>query len=200
MRQSVGWLLAIGSTAVLIVIAAANPGAAQTVTGQARVAQGTVAGPLGSTTTVLGDTGTLTDAADARQTSQLAGSIPSVLNGGTLHATTIGYPDHVDSEASLNDLTVTVAGTSVGAAFVMSRATSAVGAAGSGLVNIDGLSINGVPIAVTGEPNQVVALAAGRITINEQNSSPAGITVNALHIVVDGVADVVVGSAVAGVR
>lgn len=46
------------------------------------------------------------------------------------------------------------------------------------------------------EPNQSVSLPNGRVTINEQTSAGSGdITVNALHVVIDGVADVVVSSA-----
>jgi len=62
--------------------------------------------------------------------------------------------------------------------------------------------INGQAITVTGEPNQTVELPAGIgkvviVVINEQSSSPdnSAITVNALHVVGDGVADVVISSA-----
>jgi hypothetical protein len=38
------------------------------------------------------------------------------------------------------------------------------------------------------------------MVINEQLTSPTGIVVNALHITVGGVADVVIASAVAGIQ
>jgi hypothetical protein len=38
------------------------------------------------------------------------------------------------------------------------------------------------------------------VILNEQRISAAGITVNALHVIVDGIADVVVASATAGVH
>ena len=62
------------------------------------------------------------------------------------------------------------------------------------------LSINGAPITVTGQPNQTIPLLRGRVIINEQQPLfPSGMTVNALHIVIDGVADVVIASATAGI-
>jgi len=44
---------------------------------------------------------------------------------------TIGYPDQIDSEASLAALALNVAGTSIGADFVMSRATAGAGGPGA---------------------------------------------------------------------
>ena len=81
----------------------------------------------------------------------------------------------------------------------MARASAVLGAAGAGAVNIDGLSVNGLPIPVTGLPNQTVTIPGGRVVINEQQSSPTGIIVNALHVIVVGVADVVIASAKAGI-
>ena len=66
--------------------------------------------------------------------------------------------------------------------------------------DISGLSINGMPVFLTGDPNQTIDLIGGRVVINEQQTDPSGtITVNALHVIVDGVADVVVASAKAGI-
>jgi hypothetical protein len=74
------------------------------------------------------------------------------------------------------------------------------GLAGTGSVIIDSLSINGLAVAVTGTPNQTIAIPGGRVVINEQPASSTGMVVNALHIAVAGVADVVVASANAGVQ
>ena len=174
----------------------ATAGDAQTVTGQARAVQATV---LGSQT-VLSDTGALTGGDDARQASQVTGAVPSVLTAEALHATTIGWPDQAASEASLAGLAVTVAGNGITAGFVMARAAAILGGAGAGDTDIDALSINGAPITVTGQPNQTIPLLRGRVIINEQQPLfPSGMTVNALHIVIDGVADVVIASATAGI-
>lgn len=190
-------LIGAGVTAALVWPAAA---ASQTVSGQARVVQSTTVDPLGgATTTTLADTGTLSDSSDIRHSSQLSGNVPGVLKGGVLHATTIGYPDEVRSEASLANLALTVGGNTIGADFVMARATAS-RSGGGGLVTISGLSVNGLLIGVTGVANQTVGIPGGQIVINEQQQSPGGTAVNALHIVVIGVADVTIASATAGVQ
>jgi hypothetical protein len=106
----------------------------------------------------------------------------------------------VNSEVSVADLTVTVAGTTIGVDFVMARASAKLGYTGAGKTNIDGLSINGLPVIVTGLPNQTIAIPGGSVVINEQSTSPASTVVNALHIAVGRVADVVIASATAGVQ
>jgi len=151
-------------------------------------------------TTALADTGTLTTANNALDASMLAGGIPSALSAETLSASTISWADQVDSEASLGNLSMTVAGVGITADFVMAEATQVLGAAGSGSSTLTNLVINGTPIAVTGAPNQAVWIPGGQVILNEQTISSTGAAVvNALHVVVTGVADVVVASATAGV-
>lgn len=173
-------------------------GTAQAVSGQAEAVRATVGGLFESTTTVLASTGTLSNSSDAREASQLTGDIPSLITGEALHATTIAWPDQVTSEASLAGLVMTVGGSTIDADFVMARATSVSGTAGVGTVAIDGLSINGLPISVTGDPNQTLSIPGGQVVINERRTSVSNTVVNALHVVVHGVADVVIASATAG--
>lgn len=168
--------------------------------GHARAIQASVTSVAGTITTSLADTGTLSGADDARDSSQGVGTIAGLLSGNTLHAATIGGGDTVASEASIGDLALSVAGNTIGAGFVMARALAATGVGSAGAVSISGLSVNGVAIAVTGETNQMLAIPGGRIVINEQQSSGNGTTVNALHIIVSGIADVVVASAAAHVQ
>ena len=175
-------------------------GEAQLLTGQARAVQATVFGLFGGTTTVLADTGALGGPSDALHASAITGNVPSLLKGETLHATTIGWSDQVASEASLGRLALTVAGTTIGADVVMARALAVLGGAGFGISNIANLSINGAPIPVSGAPNQTILIPGGRVVINEQQTSPASTIVNALHVIVTGVADVVIGSATAGIH
>jgi len=160
----------------------------------------TITGILSGTTTVLADTGTLAaGTSDALQASQLAGGVPSLLTADVLHAVTIGYPDQIDSEASLAALSLSVAGVNIGADAVMARVFGVLGTAGHGISNITNLSINGVPIPVTGDANQAIGIPGGVLIINEQRVSGDGTTVvNALHLIVYGIADVVVASATAG--
>lgn len=175
-------------------------GAAQEVSGQARAVYANVLG----TTAAFADTGTLSDENDAREASLMTANIP-LGSASVLHAATVSSingwdaQDYVASEAALGSLNLTVAGQTVSADFVMARARTPVGGASSGSSDIAGLSINGSPIAVTGEPNQTVSLIGGRLVINEQQASASGIVVNALHVVVDGVADVVVAYAASAI-
>jgi hypothetical protein len=190
------WSLAI--FAILGFELSTAPDDAYAFTGQARAVQASV----GGVPTVLADTGPLGGPGgaifpqlDAREVSLPQGTIPSLLTGEVLHATTIGRADRVESEASLGNLVLSLAGNRITADFVMARAKAATGKVGRGTSEIAGLLINGLLIHPTGAPNQRVDLAGGRVVINEQVISPAGTIVNALHIVVDGVADVVIASA-----
>ena len=193
------YLMAAG--ALLVTLGPARPAAAQTVSGQARAVQTTVAGLLGSTTTVLADTGALSDPTDALQASSLAGSVPSVLTAEALHATTIGVANGVDSESSLSGLVLTVSGATIGADFVMSRVQAVLGAAGTATTSVSGLSINGMPIAVDPTaPNQLVPIPGGQIVVNEQQISDAAATASALRVTLFGVADVIVASATAAIQ
>ena len=198
-RSIVNWrILTLGAAATFVALAG-EPGRAQNVRGQARVVQSTVATVLDGSTATLADTGTLSDAGDAREASRGQDSIAGVFTGEALHATTVGSPAQVGSEASVAGVTVSVGGVAIGAEFVMSRATATTTGA-AGVSAIEGLSVAGMPIAVSGEPNQTVLIPNGRVILNEQRISGSGITVNALHVIVDGVADVVVASATAGLQ
>ncbi len=156
-------------------------GAAQTVVGDAKAVQATTFGLIGGTTTVLADTGWLSGPSDVLDASLITGDVPSLLSGEVLDG-------------------LTVAGIPISADFVMATATAPLGAAATGSSLIENLSINGVPIDVTGEPNQTISIPGGQVVLNEQTASPSGTTVNALHAVVSGVADVVVASATAGIQ
>ncbi len=81
----------------------------------------------------------------------------------------------------------------------MARALAPVSGAPTGSSEISGLSINGRPVVVTGLANQTINLLGGRIVLNEQTSGATGTVVNAIHLVVNGIADVVVASAAAGI-
>jgi hypothetical protein len=171
-----------------------------TVVGDASAARVSLLGILGTaTTTALADTGPI-GSNDALGASMVTGGVPSTLTAETLSSTAISYADEVDSAASLGNLSMTVAGIGVTADFVMAQASQVLGAAGSGSSTLTNLVINGTPIAVTGAPNQAVWIPGGQVIINEQTISSTGTAVvNALHVVVTGVADVVVASATAGV-
>ncbi len=171
-----------------------------TVVGDASAARVSVLGILGmATTTALADTGTLSGVNDARDASTVTGSVPA-LSAETLSAATISWVDQVDSEASLANLNMTVAGIGITADSVLAQASQVLGAAGSGSSTLSNLSINGTPIDVTGAPNQTIWVPGGQVVINEQTVSSTGTAVvNALHVTITGVADVVIASATAGI-
>ncbi len=174
-------------------------GAAADVSGQARAVQATVLG----ITTVLADTGTLGGPDDAREAALLTGSIPMLGGVKVTHATTISSGlngvEAVASEASLGNLNLGISGNVVSADFVMAQARTPLSGASTGTSSIDGLAVNGQPVPVSGAPNQTIPIVGGRIVINEQQASASGMVVNALHIVVDGLADVVIASATSGI-
>ena len=192
------------AVAVPIVVAGllARPaaGAAQTLTGNATAVSATVLGTI----TTLANTGPLASPSDPLEASLDTGAIPSVLSGEALHAATLGWTDQVASEAALGNLGLTIAGTGISADSVLARAQSVLGGGSSGSSVIDNLAIDGVPVAVTGEPNQTIPIPGGQVVINEQTVSDSGITVNALHAIVSGLfgplADVVIASAQAGIQ
>jgi hypothetical protein len=169
-------------------------GTTQTVTGIASAVQ---AYSLGTITTLV-STGTLSGLTDARQASQLVGSVPALLSAETLHATAIGLSDRVASQASLGNLALGIGTTSIGANVVLAQAEAAAGSA-TGSSVLGNLTLNGVPVAVSGAPNQTIPILGGWLVINEQTATVGGIVVNALHLFVDGV-NVVLGSATAAVQ
>ena len=171
-------------------------GQAQTLTGQASAVTAVVLGNV----TSLADTGTLSSASDPLGAGLSIGSIPGLLAGEALHAATMGWTDQVASQASVGNLAITLAGTGISVLQVVSRALAVSGAGATGGSSIEGLTIGGVPVTATGAPNQQISLPGLTVILNEQIQSASGIVVNALRIrTLDGLADVVIGSARAGI-
>jgi hypothetical protein len=173
---------------------------ASTVTGQATAAQVILLGLLGTaTSTSLASTGISATNSES-DVGQVTGSIPSLLGAEVLNAATYSYSNEVDSAASLANLGLTVAGIYISADSVVAEASQVLGSAGSGSAYIDNLAINGAPVTLTGAPNQTIWIPGGQVVVNEQTISSTGsAVVNAIHITVNGVADVVIASAIAGI-
>lgn len=155
---------------------------------------------------VLADTGPLPPGGGAEEASLLGANVPGVLSAQVLHATTVGRGGHSRSEASVADVNLTLGGNSISAGLLMSRAEARCqgsNASVSGDSEVVNLQVNGVDIPVSGSPNQTVSLPNGSIIINEQqpfvDGNFADITVNALHAVVDQVADVTVSQSQAAI-
>ncbi|MCA9866290.1 MAG: hypothetical protein KIS95_00170 [Anaerolineae bacterium] len=165
--------------------------------------------------TVLGipvtlvDTGPLPASGGAIEASLADLSLPGVLTAGIAQATSVGQNNYTRTDSGLADVGLTVAGLDIGADLLLAQAEAlcpkATKASLKGSSVVVNLTLNGQPIAVTGKPNQTVQLplGLGHIIINEQtetkNGNDASITVNALHVVVTGIADVVIGHAEAGI-
>jgi hypothetical protein len=171
--------------------------ASTTFSGQATVVSATapVVGTL-----VFSDTGPLPSSGGSQEASLLNATVPGTLNAEVLHAATVGQGDRSRSEASVANLTLTAAGHTVTADFLMSRAMAVCttnGASATGSSEIVGLAVDNQAVSVSGQPNQTIALpaGAGTIVINEQSSGSGSMTVNALHVSsVDGT-NVVISSA-----
>ena len=157
---------------------------------------------LGLPPVVLSDTGALDSTGGAREASLLDANVPGLLTAEVLHASTVGQGQRSSSEASVANVTLTVGGNTISAGLLRARATAECHngtASVSGSSEIVDLVVNGQAVVVSGQPNQTISLPVGRVIINEQQSSVRGntgdITVNALHVMVDGVADVIISSA-----
>lgn len=170
------------------------------VTGRATAAQVTLLGLLGTATSAsLVSTGISSVNAES-DLGQASGGIWSVLSAEVPSVATYSYPDQVDSQASLGNLALTVAGVSIAVDSAVAEASQALGAAGSGTSYIGNLTVNGQPILVSGAANQTIAVPGGQVVLNEQSlSSSGGAVVNAIHLTINGVADVVVASAAAAI-
>src|SRR2546422_161076 len=167
-----------------------------TFSGDARVIQATV---LGLPTIVVGEAGPLSESGGADHSTLLSATISKeqtlnllALDAEVVHAATVGQGNHSRAEASVADVSLNVAGNTIQADVLSSRAEArcdgAGGASASGSSEIAGLVVNGTQIVVTGQPNQLVSPAPVKIVINEQSGGASGnradMTVNALHITV----------------
>lgn len=201
-HQSLKWQLVIAVLLIVSTLGVAPAIANNTqFSGQATVVKATVLGqPI-----TLADTGPLPPEGGQKEVSLLSESVPGLLTVEVLHASTVGQGNHSRAEASVAKLDLTVGGNTIGADFLSARATAMCGPNGSSSVSgsseIAALTINGQTIVVSGQPNQTIPLPldTGRVIINEQSGNSSDITVNALHIIVNGIADVVIASAHADV-
>jgi len=170
---------------------------------------------LGNQVVNEGHAGTLPAEGGAEEATLLEypiAEVPDPLGGAlqaeVLHAATVGQGNHSSSEASVANLDLTIAGHTVSADFLMAnaRAECQGGAASvSGNSKIADLVVDGKPIVGVRFPaNYEIDLVdglvpVGQVIINEQqvlaNGSFGDITVNALHVIVFGLADVVISSA-----
>ncbi len=169
-----------------------------TFRGQATAANVTVLG----INTVLGDTGVLGSKGGVLETDLATVNIPLVLSGVIAHGDVVGVGNHTEASATVTGLNVLCGGVLVTADLIQSR-VYVTGSGGqspveTGSSQIANLVVAGLPIVITGAPNQTIKLPLGKIVINEHSQGTGTITVTALHIVINGIADVKLARATAG--
>lgn len=138
-----------------------------------------------------GDSGSLHPSGGARRTfiSVEIGS-PTLIEVHTGVGITEGASGSVQSRTTASGLILWIAGNIISADEVVARVNAAClagkTAEASGTTEITNLTVNGVPVAVSGAKNQQVPLPNGTLVINEQVESPeaqgASISVAALRI------------------
>jgi len=187
---------------------------ATTFSGRATAVKGSVTVPVLGTVQIgpLADTGDVNPNGDSLHETLLTYPIagfPDPLNGAlsaeVLHAAVVAQGNKSSAEASVANFTLTAAGQTVSAGFLMARASATCNGSSASIAGsseVAELQASGVgPITVTGQANQTIPLpGGGKIVINEQpvasvSGSNGDITVNALHVFLPGVADVTVASA-----
>jgi hypothetical protein len=158
--------------------------------------------------TGVADTGPLPSAGGVKEVSLVTANVPGLLSADALEAFTLGQNEHTISQARAANvnLGLSVGNITIGANLLASTAMAACSNNApslSGSSVVAALSINGKSIVVTGAPNQTVNLLLGKVIINERSSTQSGSTgsihVSAIHVVVAGLADVLISSADAGI-
>lgn len=136
----------------------------------------------------LADTGELAADGGWEGAGVLIAQVPSVLTAGVLNTATSGGEydagPAANSSSSLGDVTVFPGqAAQLTASFVRSQ-VEATSAGTTGSVEIENLIFGGIPVYITGVPNQRVEIPfVGTLVINEQTATATTITVNALHLV-----------------
>jgi hypothetical protein len=158
--------------------------------------------PLLGLNVKLSEAGPLPKTGGYRSSSLLLAVVPKLLNVGLLHSTTIAQGSRSFAESAVAQLSLNVLGIDLDAELIRATAKAVCHNGNEsfyGKSEIVDLRIDGKRITVTGHPNQTIKLLLGKIIINEQVKTSSGITVNAIHIIVPGLADVVISSATAGI-
>lgn len=205
-----GWRAALSLLCCAMLVSLPVPGtfaqeatiSAVSYSGEAAAFRATVLGLHDS----IADTGSLSASGGARQASTLSFGLPGLATAETAHATVIGHGNSTESEASMANFRLTVGADVIGADFLMARVVARCTPAGVSVgmdPTIVGLHVNGQPVTVTTQPNFTIPLPDGKIVVNEQAKSSTRtsgkISATAMHVVVNGVADILVGSANAGI-
>lgn len=163
------------------------PASADTFGGRAFAAHVSVP-TLGVAPVSLADSGELAPDGGWDGAGLAGAALPGVFRASVLNSVTSGGSGRAESAASLADVAVLPGHPArLSASFVMAEA-AATGAGAIGVTRVDGLTFGGMPVQVTGLPNQTVSLPMiATLFINEQRRTSTGgvqsVTVNALRLV-----------------
>ncbi len=158
---------------------------------------------IGGVNAILNDTGELPPTGGFITRSLESGNLfGGALTTGELSATIQGTDIQSRSQAIVYNLNLNVGGNNIAsdAVAVSSQCTCT----NNGPICEGGLfgnlRINGANIAITGQPNQTITLqGGGTVIINEQiptgSGNNAAITINGVHVIIPGLADVIISSA-----
>lgn len=189
LKNVVAALLCVSAVMVFSVAAEAQTYGGRSIGVTASVNNGT------ATNYVFADTGQLPQSGGNITISAPNSFISGVMSTGVLTASTSGALRSSQSVTVANDIDIIIGGVRIRA----NRATANAGCiccpgAGDGTCGgastFNGLTITDqatgqvTNVSVTGQPNQVVNLpnGVGTLTLNEQTTGPAAITVNAIHV------------------
>jgi hypothetical protein len=162
--------------------------------------------PLGADPVELAETG-LAPANGGQRQNYLRDTTPMPgMEAHMLYAVTLGSGSQDRSQASLAFLDVTLGSHRVTALWVESEAAATAGFLNvpvSGKSTLQGLTVDGQLVTVTGEANQTITFPDGFLIINEQTGLSklhiGTITVNALRLLVDGAGSFTAASSTAEV-
>jgi hypothetical protein len=160
------------------------------------------AAQAGGDAVTVAETGLVPATGGERENSRPNATPVPGINARGLYAVTLGAAARNHSQASLVMLNATLGSHHVTAKWVEAEATATaefLNIPTSGNSSFDGLTVDGHPVAVTGEANQTITFPDGYLIVNEQSglSSPhfGTLTVNALHLMVDGAGSMIAASA-----
>ena len=144
-------------------------------------------------TTIRAASGTLSISGGMAHAALPSGDIPGSATGGVvslaasaMHSAVVGSGASTRAEGSMGAIGLTVSGNQISSDFLMARSTANCGPVVGGASELVNLVINGQAIAVTGAPNQTIALPNGSVVINEQlqtvGATSGELVVRALHV------------------
>ncbi len=150
------------------------------------------------------DTGEVATASARTVAPPCVATISGLISAHTLCAkvTTAVGPGSSTATASVQDATIGVLGLPVIQIGLVQSSSTTTCAGSSGAVTIASISVGGIPVNVSVHPgpNTTISVLGVTLVLNEQTPVPGGLTVNAVHVKVAGLLDVVLASATSDIH